>query len=152
MTFTLRPATNSDVPALLPRSRALQDHEGIEISDVALEQAMREMLANPNLGCVFVIDDDGRDVGYAFLSFSFDLEFGGREAWLTELFIDDAVRGRGAGAFTLAAIEPELRARGVHASASSSVDLPAPFSPTKKVTRGSISSLPRVAIAGIEYG
>lgn len=115
MTFTLRPATNSDVPALLPRSRALQDHEGIEISDVALEQAMREMLANPNLGCVFVIDDDGRDVGYAFLSFSFDLEFGGREAWLTELFIDDAVRGRGAGAFTLAAIEPELRARGVHA-------------------------------------
>ena len=115
MTFTLRPATNSDVPALLPRSRALQDHEGIEISDVALEQAMREMLANPNLGCVFVIDDDGRDVGYAFLSFSFDLEFGGREAWLTELFIDDAVRGRGAGAFALAAIEPELRARGVHA-------------------------------------
>ena len=76
---------------------------------------MRGMLADPNLGCVFVIEDDGRDVGYAFLSYSFDLEFGGREAWLTELFIDDAMRGRGAGAFALAAIEPELRARGVRA-------------------------------------
>ncbi len=115
MAFALRPATLADVPALLPRSRALQDHEGIAISDAALEQAMREMLADPDLGCVFVIEDDGRDVGYAFLSYSFDLEFAGREAWLTELFIDDAVRGRGAGAFALAAIEPELRARGVRA-------------------------------------
>jgi len=115
MAFALRPATLADVPALLPRSRALQDHEGIEISDEALDSAMRVMLADSSLGCVFVIKDGGRDVGYAFIAYSFDLEFGGREAWLTELFIDDAVRGRGAGAFALAAIESELRARGVHA-------------------------------------
>ncbi|MEO8552957.1 MAG: GNAT family N-acetyltransferase [Kofleriaceae bacterium] len=115
MTFALRIATAADLPALVPRSRALQDHEGIEISTEALESAMREMLANPELGVVFAIEDDGAVVGYAFLSYSFDLEFAGREAWLTELFIDDAVRGRGAGTFALAAIEPELRARGVHA-------------------------------------
>lgn len=115
MTFALRIATAADLPALVPRSRALQDHEGIEISTEALESAMREMLADPELGVVFVIQDDAVVVGYAFLSYSFDLEFAGREAWLTELFIDDAVRGRGAGTFALAAIEPELRARGVHA-------------------------------------
>ena len=115
MTFALRTARLDDVPALLPRSRALQDHEGIEISDEALAAALREMLADPELGCVFMIEDDGASVGYAFLAFSFDLEFAGREAWLTEFFIDDAVRGRGAGAFALAALEPELRARGVHA-------------------------------------
>ncbi len=115
MAFALRPATLADVPALLPRSRALQDHEGIEISDEALDEAMRVMLADSSLGCVFVIEDGGRDVGYAFIAYSFDLEFGGREAWLTELFIDDTVRGRGAGAFALAAIESELRARGVRA-------------------------------------
>ena len=115
MTFALRIATAADLPALVPWSRALQDHEGIEISTEALERAMREMLADPELGVVFVIEDDATAVGYAFLSYSFDLEFAGREAWLTELFIDDAVRGRGAGTFALAAIEPELRARGVHA-------------------------------------
>lgn len=115
MTFALRTARLDDVPALLPRSRALQDHEGIEISDEALASALCEMLADPELGCVFMIEDDGASVGYAFLAFSFDLEFAGREAWLTEFFIDDAVRGRGAGAFALAALEPELRARGVHA-------------------------------------
>lgn len=115
MTFALRVATAADVPALVPRSRALQDHEGIEISTPALEAALREMLADPELGVVFVIEDDGATVGYAFLGYSFDLEFAGREAWLTELFIDDSVRGRGAGTFALAALEPELRARGVHA-------------------------------------
>jgi GNAT superfamily N-acetyltransferase len=115
MTFALRSASLDDVPGLLSRSRALQDHEGIEISETALELAMREMLADPQLGCVFMIEDEGVAVGYAFLAFSFDLEFAGREAWLTELYIDDAVRGRGAGAFALAALEPELRRRGVHA-------------------------------------
>ena len=115
MTFALRVATLADVPALMPRTRALQDHEGIEISDAALEAALREMLADPTLGGVWMIEEDGASVGYAFLSFSFDLEFAGREAWLTELFIDDAARGRGAGTFTLAALEPALRAIGVRA-------------------------------------
>lgn len=115
MTFSLRVATEADVPALVPRSRALQDHEGIAISTEALESALREMLADPELGVVFVIEDDAKIVGYAFVGYSFDLEFAGREAWLTELFIDDAVRGRGAGTFALTALEPELRARGVHA-------------------------------------
>ncbi len=118
MTFRLRPATLADVPALLPRTRALQDHEGIEIDDRALEAALRQMLGDPSLGAVYLIEDDdggGTAIGYAFLSFSFDLEFGGREAWLTELYIDEAARSRGAGAFALAALEPALRALGVHA-------------------------------------
>jgi GNAT superfamily N-acetyltransferase len=115
MSLRLRVATPADVPALLPRSRALQQHENIEISDEALEAALREMLASPDLGVVYVIEDDGTSIGYAFCSFSFDLEFGGREAWLTELYIDDDARGRGAGSFALAALEPALRALGVHA-------------------------------------
>ena len=115
MTFSLRRATTADVPAILPRSRALQDHEGIEISDDKLESALVVMVKDPSLGGVWMIEDDGAVVGYAFISFSFDLEFAGREAWLTELFIDDAVRGRGAGTFALDALAPILRDLGVNA-------------------------------------
>ena len=90
MTFRLRIATEADVPELLPRSRALQLHENIEISDAELERALREMLADPTLGCVFMIEEDSVVAGYAFLSYSFDLEFAGREAWLTELYLDES--------------------------------------------------------------
>ncbi len=113
MAFRLRLATIADVPTLMPRSRALQDHEGIEISDAKLEAALRVMLERPDLGCVFVIEMDARAIGYAFLSYSFDLEFGGREAWLTELYIDDDMRGSGAGTFAIQALETELRSRDV---------------------------------------
>jgi ribosomal protein S18 acetylase RimI-like enzyme len=115
VTFVMRAATLDDVAAIVPRSSALQAHENIEISDVALEAALREMLVDPSLGGVWMIEDDGAIVGYAFVSFSFDLEFAGREAWLTELYIDDAARGRGAGTFALEALATRLRGLGVHA-------------------------------------
>jgi ribosomal protein S18 acetylase RimI-like enzyme len=115
VTFRLRIATVADVPELLPRSCALQRHENIEISDAELERALREMLSDPTLGCVFMIEDDSVVVGYAFVSYSYDLEFAGREAWLTEIFIDEAARGRGGGTHALELLEPELRARGVRA-------------------------------------
>lgn len=115
MTFALRAATLDDVAAIVPRSSALQAHENIEISDAELEGALREMLVDPALGGVWMIEDDGAVVGYAFISLSFDLEFAGREAWLTELYIDDAARGRGAGTFALDALSSLLRGLGVHA-------------------------------------
>jgi len=115
MTFRLRIATEADIPALLPRSAALQRHELIEISDAELERALREFLADPTLGVVFMIEDDSAVVGYTFLSYSYDLEFAGREAWLTEIFIDESARGHGGGTHVLELLGPELRARGVRA-------------------------------------
>ncbi len=113
--FSLRLATVDDLETILPRTRALNDHEGITISTERLAAALRVLLADPNLGGVWVIDDDGRTVGYAIVTFGFDLEFGGRDAYLTELFVDDSERGRGAGRAALDLLPPELAARGVHA-------------------------------------
>jgi GNAT superfamily N-acetyltransferase len=109
----MRLATVADLPALLPRTRALNDHEHIEVTDAALEAALRTLLASPDLGRVWLIEDDGAPRGYAIVTFGFDLEFGGRDAWLTELWIDDDARGQGLGAAALAALPDLLRALGV---------------------------------------
>ena len=100
-------------PQILPRTRALQDHEGIEITDARLEAALRTLLLSPDLGGVWLVVRDGATIGYAIVSYGFDLEFGGRDAFLTELWIDDTHRGSGAGADVLAQLDPELRAHGV---------------------------------------
>jgi ribosomal protein S18 acetylase RimI-like enzyme len=57
----------------------------------------------------------GVAIGYAIVTFGYDLEFGGRDAYLTELWIDPAERGRGAGSAVLALLDGELRAQGVRA-------------------------------------
>ena len=115
MAFQLRAATVGDLAHVLPRTRALNDHESIEIADAALEAALRQLLGDPNLGGVWLIEDGGVACGYAIVTYGYDLEFAGRDAYLTELWIDPEARGRGAGSAALAALDGELRDRGVHA-------------------------------------
>ncbi|HEY4239144.1 MAG TPA: GNAT family N-acetyltransferase [Kofleriaceae bacterium] len=113
MTFALRVAGPSDHAAIFPRTKALNAHEGIELTDEGLAASLAVLLADPALGAAWLVSRDGVDVGYAVTTYCFDLEFGGREAWLTELWIDDAARGGGAGGTVLPLLEAELRARGV---------------------------------------
>lgn len=111
----LRLATLDDVGELLPRTRALNDHEGIAIGDAELEAALRRLVADPGLGGAWLVEQAGAVIGYAIVTFGYDLEFGGRDAYLTELWIDADARGAGAGGAVLALLPAELRARGVRA-------------------------------------
>jgi ribosomal protein S18 acetylase RimI-like enzyme len=112
---SLRPANLTDLAELLPRTRALNAHEGIAIDPAALEAALAHLLREPSLGCAWLVERDGAPIGYAIVTFGYDLEFAGRDAYLTELWIDPPARGGGAGSEALRLLDPELRARGVHA-------------------------------------
>lgn len=115
----LRSATLDDLAQLLPRTRALNAHEGIEISDELLEQALRRLLGDASLGGAWLIERaDGADrgvIGYAIVTFGYDLEFGGRDAYLTELWIDEERRRSGAATAVLEQLPHELRACDVRA-------------------------------------
>jgi ribosomal protein S18 acetylase RimI-like enzyme len=111
----LRPAGIGDLAAVLPRTLALNAHEGIAVDPAALEAALDRLLRDPEIGGVWLIERDSAAIGYAMVTFGYDLEFAGRDAYLTELWIDPAARGSGAGGAALALLDPELRARGVHA-------------------------------------
>ncbi len=113
--FGLRLATNADLDELMPRTRALNDHEGITVSTETLRKAMRDLLASPSLGGVWIITRDDATIGYAIVTFGFDLEFAGRDAWMTELWIDEAHRQTGAGAAAIELLVPELKQREVGA-------------------------------------
>ncbi len=111
----LRRATEADLTELLPRTRALNDHEGIAVATPDLEAALERLLRDPAIGGAWLVDDDERPIGYVIVTFGYDLEFAGRDAWLTEIWIDPDQRGRGAGSVALALIGDELRAEGVRA-------------------------------------
>lgn len=110
----LRRATPADLPDLLPRTRALNAHEGIVVAPDALEAALHALLADPASGGVWLIED-AAVVGYAIVTFGYDLEFAGRDAWLTELWVDEHARGTGAGTAALSLLDAQLQPLGVRA-------------------------------------
>jgi ribosomal protein S18 acetylase RimI-like enzyme len=113
--LALRQATLADLAAVLPRTAALNAHEGIALEPAALEAALARLLGDPGLGGAWLIERDGQAIGYAIVTFGYDLEFGGRDAVLTELWIDPDARGGGAGGEVLELLAPVLRALGVGA-------------------------------------
>jgi len=113
--LSLHPASIDDLAELLPRTRALNAQEGIAIDPPVLEAALDRLLREPSIGGAWLVVRDGAAIGYAIVTFGYDLEFGGRDAVLTELWIDPPARGRGAGSAVLGLLEPELRSRGVRA-------------------------------------
>jgi len=111
----LRRATIDDLPELLPRTGALNAHEGIAIEPAVLEAALARLLGDPAIGGAWLVELDGSTVGYAIATFGYDLEFGGRDATLTELWIDPAARGAGAASAALDLVAETLRGLGVGA-------------------------------------
>ncbi len=83
----------------------------------AKERALRTLLANPELGVVALLQENDDTVGYFVVTWGFDLEWDGRDAFLTELFLVRQARGRGLGGPALEAVEAlsrEHRARALH--------------------------------------
>jgi ribosomal protein S18 acetylase RimI-like enzyme len=113
--ISLRLATLADRDDLLPRTMALNAHESITLDPAQTGVALDRLLGDPGLGGVWLIERDGAVVGFAIVTFGYDLEFGGRDAFLTELWVDPPARAGGAGGAALELLAPELRARGVHA-------------------------------------
>lgn len=113
--FSLRIATPAELASVVARVRALNALEHIAIADDVLVAAAARLLADASLGHVWVIERDGAAVGHAIVTYGFDLEFGGRDAYLTDLWVDPAARGQGAGTAALGLLEAELGARDIHA-------------------------------------
>ena len=111
----LRRAVPDDLAQLLPRILALNAHEGITMLPPRVEAALERLLSDPHIGGAWLVERGGAAIGYALVTFGYDLEFAGRDAFLTDLWIDPEARGAGAGAAALALLEPAVRALGVHA-------------------------------------
>lgn len=100
-----REASVDDVGRLLPLLRAFCEHFNYRFSEPQKRADVLGLLAQPQLGRLFLVVDRSEVVGYVLLAFSFSLEYGGRTAFIDEFFIGAAGRGRGLGKKVLAFIE-----------------------------------------------
>jgi ribosomal protein S18 acetylase RimI-like enzyme len=110
---SFRRAVAADVPALLDLQQRFYANEGYPYDRTTMDRGMRELLADPSLGRLFAAGDP--IAGYLVLTFGFSLEFGGRDAFVDELYIADASRGQGLGTLALHVAEEACREAGIGA-------------------------------------
>lgn len=96
---------------------AFNADEGITWKPDTMIPALRQLLNEPATGLVLLARDprSGAAAGYGIVTFGFDIEHSGRDAFITELFIESSYRGRGGGRQLLDALLSTLRARGINA-------------------------------------
>jgi ribosomal protein S18 acetylase RimI-like enzyme len=90
----LRLADETDHAALLDLMEAFNRAEHIEMRRETTARALARLLADPTLGRVIVAGDHS---AYAVLTWGYDLEFGGRDAFLTEIYVVPERRRAGLG-------------------------------------------------------
>ena len=111
---TWREATVEDAPWLLEMMREFYPAEGLLFEDERAARSLIELIRSPSLGRVWLIESGGQAAGYIVLAFSYSLEFGGRDAFIDELYVRPAFERRGLARATLAFVEREARSAGVH--------------------------------------
>lgn len=108
-------AAPADPDLLVGMMREFYAHERMEFEEGAARAALAELLGDGRLGRVRLITAGAEVIGYLVLTFGFSLEFGGRDAFVDELFVREGWRGRGAGRRALEFAEGVCRAEGVRA-------------------------------------
>ena len=106
-------ASSGYAPELLRLIRAYYRSDKIPFDAIAIGPALARLLRNRRLGVVWIMRDEIEAVGYLMLTFNFDLEFGGFEGLVTDLYIEERYRGRGLGERALEVVDDYCRSQGI---------------------------------------
>ena len=115
MTIELDVAGPGDSEAVLEMMEQFYAGERYPFDRRKARAALEPFLADPALGRAWIFRDGGVTVGYFVLTLGWSLEYGGRDAFVDELFIAPTHRGRGLGRRALETMEEACRELSVQA-------------------------------------
>ena len=105
---TFKPLEKVDIPTI---TQMMQDFYAIDNYPMDVEESKKlfqEFITNENLGKSWLIFSENEIVGYIILTFIFSFEYGGKIAFIDELFIKETARGKGFGKEAIQFIQGEV--------------------------------------------
>ncbi|MGY6277020.1 GNAT family N-acetyltransferase [Methylomonas sp. MgM2] len=112
--FGIAEASEGDIPALCDLLGVLFGQEAeFEPNAQNQRRGLAEIIANPAVGRIFVARSGDNAAGMINLLFSISTALGGRVAWLEDMVVAPAYRGKGVGSALLTHAVGYCRAQGV---------------------------------------
>ena len=105
---SFKPLEITDIEVI---TQMMQDFYAIDNYPMDVEVAknlFHEFISNENLGKSWLIYSENEIVGYIILTFVFSFEYGGKIAFVDELFIKETERGKGFGKEAIQFIQREV--------------------------------------------
>ncbi len=105
---TFKPLEISDISII---TQMMQDFYAIDNYPMDIEVAktlFQEFITHEHLGKSWLIYSENEIVGYIILTFIFSFEYGGKIAFVDELFIKETARGKGFGKDAIQFIQQEV--------------------------------------------
>jgi len=75
--------------------------------------SVARLLRDKSLGEIWLIRKLDGLIGYIAVCYSYSIEFGGRDAFIDEFYVETAERGKGIGSKVLVEVSPLLCERGI---------------------------------------
>jgi ribosomal protein S18 acetylase RimI-like enzyme len=107
--IVLCPTQAKDLDVVLSIVEEFYRHFNYDFSRDEKSQSLQEIWADAHQGCLWLIEKDRTVVGYIYLAFYFSIEFGGKTAFIDELFILPEHRGQGIGSEIISLAEEQCR-------------------------------------------
>jgi GNAT superfamily N-acetyltransferase len=111
--MTLQTATLADLAVLQDLVGKYYEFDHIRHDAPEVQSGLATLLADPSLGQAWLVLDGTSPVGYVIFTHGFDVEFGGRLATITDLYLEPGHRGKGVGRKILERVEDYCRTAGV---------------------------------------
>ena|ERR1700760_3827158 len=113
MLVSFRPCRPKDHGTLLRLAKTYYRTSKIPFDAKSLTKGLDTLLRNVSQGQAWLMENHKKPVGYALLTYNFDLEYGGVEGMLIDVFVEKTSRNRGIGSLALYEIEDFCRERGI---------------------------------------
>jgi ribosomal protein S18 acetylase RimI-like enzyme len=110
---SFRTATIADLPALECLVGKYYAYDQIAHEAAEVHSGLAILLSDASPGQAWLVLDGLQPVGYVIFTYGFDIEFGGRLATITDLYLEPSYRGKGIGHKILEHIEEYCRMAGL---------------------------------------
>ena len=104
-----KPIHPSDIDTIVAM---MQEFYAIDDYPIDIEKSKKlfsEFISNEKLGKAWLILSENKTVGYTILTFVFSFEYGGKIAFIDELYLSETARGKGIGKATIAFLQSEAQ-------------------------------------------